>query len=130
MKQLYSILVATLFVATIFAQSPEKISHQAVIRNSSNTLLANQHVGMQISILQGSATGAAVYVETQQLTSNNNGLITMEIGAGNVISGSFNTIDWGAGPFFIKTETDPEGGNAYSIIGTSQLLSVPYAFLC
>lgn len=96
MKQLYSILVATLIVATIFAESPEKISHQAVIRNSTNALLTNQNVGMQISILQGSENGTAVYIEKQQLTTNNNGLITIEIGSGNVISGSFSSIEWGA----------------------------------
>lgn len=109
------------------AQSPEKMSYQAVIRNSSDALLTNKTVGMQISILQGSASGLAVYVENQAPTTNINGLVSIEIGDGTVISGAFATIDWANGPYFIKTETDPTGGTSYTITGTSQLLSVPYA---
>jgi len=109
------------------AQAPEKMSYQAVIRNSSNSLITSTTVGMQISILQGSSTGTAVYIETQTPTSNTNGLVTIEIGAGTVVSGSFATIDWTNGQYFIKTQTDPTGGTSYTITGTSQLLSVPYA---
>ncbi|MBM3917768.1 MAG: DUF1566 domain-containing protein [Sphingomonadales bacterium] len=103
------------------------MSYQAVIRDNSNVLVVNSAVGMQISILQGSVNGAVVYVETQTPTSNTNGLVSIEIGAGTVVSGTFAAIDWVNGPFFIQTETDPTGGANYSIIGTSQLLSVPYA---
>jgi hypothetical protein len=81
---------------------------------------------MQISILQGTANGSAVYVETQTPTTNVNGLVSVEIGAGTT-SDDFTSIDWANGPFFIKTETDPSGGTNYSITGTSQLMSVPYA---
>jgi hypothetical protein len=103
------------------------MSYQAVVRNSSDLLISNQAVGMQISILQTTATGTAVYVETQVSTTNANGLVTLEIGAGSVVSGDFTTIDWSADSYFIKTETDPAGGTTYTITGTSQLLSVPYA---
>jgi uncharacterized protein (TIGR02145 family) len=82
---------------------------------------------MQISILQGSASGTAVYVETQSPTTNANGLVSLEIGVGTVVSGDFTTIDWANGTYFIKTETDPAGGTNYTIAGVSQLLSVPYA---
>lgn len=82
---------------------------------------------MQISILQGSASGTAVYIETQEPTTNANGLVSIEIGDGTIVSGDFTTIDWTNGPYFIKTETDPTGGTSYTITGTSQLLSVPYA---
>jgi len=82
---------------------------------------------MQISILQGSASGTAVYVETQTPNTNINGLVSLEIGSGTFVSGAFNTIDWSDGPYFIKTETDPTGGTNYTITGTSQLMSVPYA---
>ena len=122
------ILVTSLFIGSIaFAQAPEKMSYQAVVRNTGNNLVTNQAVGMQISILQGSATGTAVYVETQTPTSNANGLVSLEIGSGAVVSGSMATINWANGPYFIKTETDPTGGSSYSITGTSQLLSTPYA---
>jgi hypothetical protein len=66
-------------------------------------------------------------VETQTPTTNTNGLASIEIGVGTVVSGNFSTIDWSNGPYFIKTETDPIGGVSYTITGTSQLLSVPYA---
>ena len=113
--------------ASVFAQVPNKMSYQAVVRDGSNNLVTSSAVGMQISILQGSASGTAIYVETQTPTSNANGLVSLEIGAGTVISGTFATIDWANGPYFIKTETDPNGGTSYTITGTSQLLSVPYA---
>ncbi|MBI5541976.1 MAG: hypothetical protein HY951_18110 [Bacteroidia bacterium] len=110
-----------------FAQAPNLISYQVVVRNAGNALLANLPVGMQVSILQGSASGTAVYVETQMPTTNINGLATIQIGGGTLVSGDFTTINWSAGPYFIKTETDPAGGTSYSIVATQQLLSVPYA---
>jgi hypothetical protein len=127
MKKVFTFLVAVFLTATVFAQSPEKMSYQAVIRNSSDALVTNTQVGMQISILQGSASGTAVYVETQTPTSNSNGLVSLEIGTGTIVSGDFSTIDWTDGPYFMQTETDPAGGTTYSITGISQLLSVPYA---
>jgi hypothetical protein len=127
MKKVFTIFVALLLTATLWAQSPEKMSYQAVIRNSSDALVTNTEIGMQISILQGSASGTAVYVETQTPTTNANGLISIEIGTGTVESGDFATIDWANGLYFIKTETDAAGGTNYTITGTSQLLSVPYA---
>ncbi|MFZ2323076.1 MAG: hypothetical protein WAV89_05190, partial [Ignavibacteriaceae bacterium] len=75
-----------LISSSVFAQSPEKISCQAVIRNSSNALVTKTQIGMQISILQGSASGTAVYVETQEPTTNANGLVSVEIGNGTVVS--------------------------------------------
>ena len=115
-----------MLTASVFAQVPEKMSYQAVVRDANDALVTTQAIGMQINILQGSATGTAVYVETQTPTTNINGLVTMEIGSGTVVSGNFSTIDWANGPYFIKTETDPTGGINYSITGTSQLMSVPY----
>lgn len=127
MKKIITVCAVLLMTASVFAQAPEKMSYQAVVRDGSNALVSSTAVGMQISILQGSASGTAVYVETQTPTSNANGLVSLEIGAGTVVSGTFNTIDWANGPYFIKTETDPTGGTSYSITGTSQLLSVPFA---
>lgn len=127
MKERLIILIAIIVTVNSFAQVPEKLSYQAVVRNSSNALVISSPIGMRISILQDSPTGTSVYTETQSTTSNSNGLVTVEIGSGTVISGTFASIDWSTGPYFIKTETDPTGGTSYSISGTSQLLSVPYA---
>ena len=127
MRKLFTILLAVFLTATVWAQSPNKMSYQAVIRNSSEALVTNTTVGMQISILQGRARRKAVYVETQSPTTNANGLISIKIGDGTVQSGDFTNIEWANGPYFIKTETDPAGGTDYTITGTSQLLSVPYA---
>ena len=127
MKKIYSILAGLLLTASVWAQAPQKMSYQAVIRNSSNALITSTPVGMKISILQGSPTGTAVYVETQTPSTNANGLVSLEIGTGTVITGTFSAINWATGPYFIKTETDPTGGTAYTIAGTNELMSVPYA---
>jgi hypothetical protein len=133
MKKIYSIIAGLFLMTSVFlpqqasAQAPQKMSYQAVIRDNSNTLVTNQVVGMRISILQGSANGSASYTETQTPTTNANGLVSIEVGAGTVVSGTFAAINWTNGPYFIKTETDPAGGTNYTISGTSQLLSVPYA---
>jgi hypothetical protein len=111
----------------LLAQAPSRMSYQAVVRNSSNTLVVNQPIGMRVSILQSSVTGAVVYSETHTKTTNTNGLVSIEIGAGTPTTGTLSSINWANGPYFIKTETDAAGGTNYTISGTSQLLSVPYA---
>ena len=128
MKRIYSLLTAVILTTSAFAQAPEKMSYQAVVRDAGNALITSQIVGMQISILQGSISGSAVYVETQTQPTNANGLVSLEIGTGNNVSGDFTTINWSNGPYFIKIETDPTGGMTYTISGISQLMSVPYAF--
>ena len=121
---MYATIVALLLTSSSFAQAPEKMSYQVVIRDANNALVTSQQIGIQMTILQ---VNTAVYEETHTPTSNTNGLVSLEIGTGTVISGSFTAIDWSAGTYFIKTETDPTGGTNYTITGTSQLLSVPYA---
>ncbi len=127
MNNIKLLFASVLFGFTALAQSPQKFNYQAVVRNASNALVSNSVIGMRISILQGSSSGTAVYVETQSPTTNLNGLATVSIGSGSVVSGSMASIDWTAGPYFIKTETDPTGGSSYTITGTSQMMSVPYA---
>lgn len=127
MKRIFTIAAALLMTASVWAQAPQKMSYQAVVRDAGSALVTSQAVGMQISILQGSAIGTAVYVETQTPTTNANGLVSLEIGTGTVVSGDFTTIDWANDTYFIKTETDPTGGTTYTITGTNQLMSVPYA---
>lgn len=127
MKNIFLIITSVFLVVNSFAQAPERMTYQAVVRNISNQLISNSPIGMKTSVLQGSSTGSVVYSETHTTTTNINGLATILIGNGNLVSGNFSTIDWGNGPFFLKTETDPSGGTTYSIAGTTQFLSVPYA---
>ncbi|MBK7384725.1 MAG: hypothetical protein IPI81_15550 [Flavobacteriales bacterium] len=117
----------SLFADPLFAQAPRKMSFQAVLRDNADALIVNGAVGVRASVLQGTINGAAVFVETHTTTTNANGLVTLVIGDGNPVSGTMDAIDWANGPYFLKTETDPNGGSAYTISGTSQLLSVPYA---
>ena len=122
------VLISSIFLSlSSYAQAPQKMSYQAVLRNASNALVSNTPVAIRVSVLQGSASGTAVYVERHTLTTNVNGLATFEIGSGTLISGTFSGINWASGEYFVKTETDPAGGTNYTISGTSQLLSVPYA---
>lgn len=118
------VFAPTLFASSfLVAQSPEKMSYQSVLRGSNNSLIANKKVSIKVSILKGSLNGSVVYTETKTPTTNANGLISLEIGDGT----GFSNIDWGSGTYFIKTETDPAGGSNYTISGTTQILSVPYA---
>jgi hypothetical protein len=126
MKKLSIILLLFVFSLIALAQTPNKMSYQAVLRDSNSGVIANQSVNIHVSILQGSATGNQVYIESHNAVTNSGGLVSLEIGTGNT-SYDFSTIDWSAGPYYIKTETDPTGGTIYTITGTSQLMSVPYA---
>jgi hypothetical protein len=128
MKKFFLSLVAFVTISlSSFGQSPEGFKYQAVVRNSSNAILSNQAVGLRMTILQGTASGTSVYSETFSATTNTNGLVNIEIGNGSVLSGTFSTINWANGPYFIETAVDATGGTAYSVMGTSQLMSVPYA---
>ena len=130
MKIILLILSAVLLTATMFlpwqanAQAPEKMSYQAVVRNEAGQLVTNTQIGMQISILQGTPEGPLVYSEVQTPTTNANGLVSIEIGGG----AGFDTINWSAGLYFIKTGIAVEAPlTTYTIESTSQILSVPYA---
>ncbi|MFN5335452.1 MAG: hypothetical protein ACK5BV_09715 [Bacteroidota bacterium] len=128
MKKGLLFFVLSFISVSIFAQAPQRFSYQAVIRDASNNLKTSGNVGVRISILQGSSSGSSVYTETHSaIAVNANGLITLQIGGGTVVSGTFNTINWGSNTYFLKTETDIAGGTNYTITSTTQLLSVPYA---
>ena len=103
------------------------MSYQAVIWDGSGNLVAEKMVSIKISILQGSVTGTSVFSETHRIQTNVNGLVSLTIGGGTNATGKIADINWGAGSYFLKTETDPTGGGNYNIVGTTQLISVPYA---
>ena len=127
MKLILTILLFVTVTLTIFAQAPEKMSYQAIIRSQTNSLVKNSDISLNVIVYQGATTGTKDYEETHFVKTNNNGLVSLEIGTGNIITGSFSAIAWEKGPYFIETQVDATGGTNYNIIGITQLLSVPYA---
>jgi len=127
MKKLFTILTVVLLTIISYSQAPQKLSYQAVIRNNSGQLVTSHAVGIRATILQGSPSGTMIYQETFNSLTNGNGLVSIEIGGGTLVSGNFSTINWASGSYYLRIETDPSGGTSYTISGTSQLISVPYA---
>ena len=126
-KFFVSFFLLMLTCACAWAQAPQKMTYQSVVHDVNNSLLTNRDVSVRVWILQSSANGAAVYVETQSATTNANGLMTLVLGEGSVVAGSLSAINWANGPYFLKTEIDPVGGSNYSLMTVQELLSVPYA---
>jgi len=127
MNKILTFISAVVLTASVWAQAPNKMSFQTVVRNNLGKLVVNKSIGVRLSILKTSSTGTAVYVETHTKTSNVNGLLTLEVGTGTVTSGTFATINWAQGSYFLKTEMDVNGGTSYSITGVTEFVSVPYA---
>ena len=128
MKRIIIILTLSLsYFLTSFAQAPQKFNYQGVARDNSGNVLPNQNIGLRLSIRQGTPTGTIVYRETHSASTNQFGLFDIEAGGGTVVSGVFSSINWSSGPYFFQTEMDASGGTNYLNLGTSQLLSVPYA---
>ncbi len=124
------ILIGITFVVIClhgFSQPPQSFQYQAVVRDASGTALVNQPVNFQISILSGSITGTVVYSETHTASTNAYGIVTLNVGGGTPVTGTFSSINWGSASHYIKVEADPTGGTTYLDMGTTQLLSVPYA---
>jgi len=126
-KIILSVIAIAALSLSVWAQSPEAFKYQAVVRDASQNVIPNQAVGIQLTIMQGSTSGTVVYQETFAPTSNSYGLVNLEIGTGTVVTGTFASIDWANGPYFIETAMDVTGGTTYIVMGASQLVSVPYA---
>ena len=128
MKKIFlQIILMSIALSSLYSQTPQSFKYQAVARDNAGNTINNQLVSFRISILNGSATGTSMYSETHQPTTNNFGLANLEIGNGSVVSGNFVFIDWSTGTYFLKVEMDASGGSSYQFMGSSQLLSVPYA---
>jgi len=126
-KLLLSFGIYALAIISLTAQTPQSFKYQAIARDNLGNIIIDQDIGLRISILQGSINGTIVYSESHTPHTNQFGLFNIGIGQGGVLSGSFSAISWGANIYFIKTEMDTGGGTSYSFMGTSQLMSVPYA---
>ncbi len=128
MKKLISIIILSFCWILALPQTPAGINYQAVVRNTSGNIIANQNVKFRISILAGSETGSPVYVETHTKETNDFGLVNLVVGTGTKLSGNFGASGWGDNLYFLKVEIDPNNGNSFSLLGTTRLQSVPYAF--
>ena len=128
MKKFTFTFVLFLFAIVLMAQVPAGFSYQAVVRNNSGEVIANQTVKFKFSILQNSATGTPVYVETQSKATNEFGLANLVVGSGTKVSGNFDPAAWGSNSHYLKVEFDPNNGSTFSHLGTMQLMAVPYAF--
>ncbi|MDD5570758.1 MAG: collagen-like protein, partial [Bacteroidales bacterium] len=127
MRKLIFSLMLIAAVITVKAQAPKAFKYQTVVRDASGNPITNQRVNFRTSILQDNSGGVSVYTEKQIDTTNSFGLATIEIGRGTLVNGNFSTINWGADDYYIQIEIDPAGGNNFSFMGVTQLLSVPYA---
>ena len=124
------LLFAFLFTITtiIAAQVPLAIKYQAVVRDGSGHPVSNQLVSLRLSVLDGSSSGPVLYSEYHTITTNNFGLVNLNIGKGTVITGNFQSIPWNSADQWLRMELDTTGGSNYQISGSAQLLTVPYAF--
>lgn len=127
-KKILSLIIFIITIITSFAQQvPQALNYQAVARTATGLIIPTQNVNVRFTILDGSINGTLIYQETHATTTNNFGLFTLSIGTGTVMSGTFNTINWGSGNKFLQVEISADGTNNYQVQGTTQLLSVPYA---
>ncbi len=127
MKQFVLTSVLFLMATLLMAQVPTGFSYQAVVRNSSGEIIAGKTVKFRLSILPDSPSGVPVYTETHSVATNGFGLVNLKVGMGSTLAGSFGTISWGGHSHYLKVEMDPNNGNTFTHLGTSQLLAVPYA---
>jgi len=127
MKRFLLTIIAAVSVLSLMAQAPGSFSYQAVVRNASGNPIVSQNVAYRFSILEGSVNGSSVYTEKHSVTTNQFGMVTLAIGNGTDKTGSFSAINWGVNLYFLKVEIDAAGGTSYLNMGTTQLLSVPYA---
>ena len=115
------------FSFLLIAQSPNSFNFQGVARDMDGNPLPNKEIGLEFALIQGDPLGNIIYIESHQVTTQGTGLFSVQIGEGNVLNGDIATIDWSQGPYYLRTGLDEDGGQIYTIVGTSELLSVPYA---
>ena len=127
MRSILSLFVFTMLSLVALAQAPQGIPYQAVARNSSGVIIASTAISVRFTIHDSIATGTTVYRETFNPTTTAQGLFSVNVGQGTVVSGTFSSINWGTNAKFMQVELDPAGGTSYIDMGTQQMMSVPYA---
>lgn len=134
MKTLRSILLLVVIIITgaanLLAQVPQAFHYQAVARNASGEIMANHTISVKIGILKGSDSGDPAYTETHSVITNEVGIFTLEIGAGSQSGDNeFINVGWENDNYFLSIAIDINGGTDYEELGSSKLLSVPYAIV-
>lgn len=126
-RQHLLVLIALMFSISLEGQVPQGISYQSVVRNNSGAIIPNQNVSFRFSVVSGSPTGTVVYSEVHNTVTNQLGMVNLNVGQGAPVTGTFPNINWGNAAHYLSVELDPQGGSAYLAMGTTQLMSVPYA---
>ena len=126
MKELVLSILTFVYCLVGTGQDPESFNYQVIVHNVAGEVVASQSVSFRFSILTGSPNGTVVYSESQNVTTDQFGLVSLNIGYGTDKTGNFTTIDWVADKSFLKVEIDATGGNNYTDLGTTQILSIPY----
>ena len=128
MKTFYAILcLAIASLTQLQAQAPQGFNYQATVRNSAGNLIVNTNVYFKINVIQGSLTAVPVFTETHYVPTDDLGQVNLVIGQGTANTGTFSELDWSLGSYYLGIELDTDTGNGYVAMGTTQLLSVPYA---
>ncbi len=128
MRKLLPVFLFVLTAVTAYTQTPQAIKYQAVARDEAGNVLANSDVAFRIAVVENNENGPGVYVETHNVTSNEFGLISMEVGRGTPVTGTMQGVDWANARHFLRVEMDATGGTSFELMGVSELLTVPYAF--
>ena len=128
MKKFYAILYLTIASLTqLQAQAPQGFNYQATVRNSSGDLIINTNVYFKFNVIQGSQTAVPIFTETHYVPTDDLGQVNLVIGQGTANTGVFSELDWSLGSYYLGIELSINGANNYVAMGTTQLLSVPYA---
>jgi hypothetical protein len=130
MKKIFTLVCVLLVMAmAVRAQAPRMFNYQGVARNSVGNVLGNKNITLRLTIREGGINGQSVYSETRAITTNPFGLFVVQVGSTGAtgVSGSIDAVPWHTGNKYLQVEIDPDGGNAFLHIGTTELLSVPYA---
>ncbi len=126
MKTVFTTIVILFFSCIIFAQTPQRFNYQAVARAADGTVMVSTNLGIRVSIVDQNSNDV-MYSESHSKTTNRIGLFNLQVGQGTLISGEMATIDWSASSYDLKVDIDYSGGTDYTPVGSSQILSVPYA---
>ena len=132
MKKIFFVFLLFLISSVkVFAQVPQLLNYQGVARNAFGNAIPNKQMNIRLSIRNASSTGSVVYSETRLVTTNSGGLYTIQIGSAGASStiGSLSSVNWQIGSKYLQVELDPEAGNSFIDLGTTQLVSVPYSFI-